>query len=83
MKKLTSIFLIALCIISLNACKEAQDLQKDATQSFDNLKDGVMETKENVENTVNQVKETADAVSDTVDKVKDVTDSVSNLTNNE
>ena len=89
MKKITGVFLIAcslVLLISLTGCKEAEDLTNDAVNSYDNLKNGVTEAKENVENTVQGVQETVDNVKETVDglsetagQVKDAADGVSDM----
>lgn len=73
-------------LILLSGCQEAENAKNDALNSYDNLKDGVMETKENIDNTAEGVKETMDNVKGTVDnlsetagQVKDAADSVSDI----
>ena len=86
MKNLIAIFILALSLFTLVGCQEAADLQKDVTDSYDNLSEGVMEAKENIEGTVQTAQETVDNVKNTIDnvsetagKVKEATDSVSDL----
>ena len=86
MKKFITFFIVALSLFALVGCQEAANLQKDVTDSYENLSGGVMEVKENVEGavetaqeTVDNVKGTIDDVTETAGKVKEATDSVSEL----
>lgn len=90
MKKTLALILTLLSFTFFTGCTEAEDLAADATNSFNNLKDGVTEVKENVEGTVetvqngvDTVKATADNVTNTVNQVNEAAQGVSDLMNNE
>jgi len=90
MKKLITFIFIALSFVVITGCNEANEFAADATHSFNNLKDGVTDVKENMEGTVktvqdgvDTVKETAKNVGNTVNQVNQATKSVSGIINNE
>lgn len=90
MKKLLTVFVVAVSLLAFTGCQEAENLQKDAADSYGKLSDGVIDAKENVEGTVQNVKDTADNVKETIDnasntlnEVKKASDSVTNLLDNE
>ena len=77
MKKLLILPILLLFIFT--GCKEVDNLKGDAINSANNLKEGVMDVKDNIDNTVNTVKDTVDTVKGTVNTVKEASESVSNL----
>jgi len=85
MKKFLAIFVSMCLVLAFTGCQEAQDLANDATNSYNNLAEGVNSVKNDVENTVegvnnavNTVKETADATMETIDNVKTTAEGISN-----
>lgn len=84
MKKLLTLVISGILLVTLSGCQEAQELATDATNSYNNLAEGVNNVKTDVENTVegvnnavNTVKDTADATIETIDNVKDTAAGIS------
>lgn len=83
MKKILTLSVITLSLLVFSACEQTEKIKDDATQSYNNLKEGVTETKENIDRSVQSVKETTEKVTGTVDKVKEATNSVSDIVQND
>lgn len=84
MKKILSFFIAGILLVSLTGCKEAEDLAADASNSYNNLAEGVNNVKSDIEgtvegvnNAVNTVKETADNTMKTIDDVKNTATGIS------
>lgn len=81
MKKLLAFFALTVAVMGFSGCREAENLKNDAAKSYENVKQGVTETKDNIDNTVQNVKDTAGKVSDKAGEVKDAADGVSDVFN--
>lgn len=84
MKKLLTLITSGILLFSLTGCQEANELATDASNSYNNIADGVNNVKEDVEgtvdavnNAVDTVKGTAEATMETIDNVKETADGIS------
>lgn len=85
MKKLLTLIISGILLVTLSGCQEAEDLAADATNSYNNLAEGATNVKEDIEgtvdavnNAVDTVKETADNTMKTIDNVKETAEGISN-----
>ncbi len=84
MKKLLTLIVSGILLFALTGCQEANNLATDATDSYNNVADGVNNVKNDIEgtvdavnNAVDTVKGTADATMKTIDDVKNTADGIS------